>query len=877
MGLMSKFGETIIDHTTDSLEQRGLAGKLGATAISHVTGRPDATYGVGQVDFESMLSESPAEMEARRKAEKHRAIQYVRMNRPLWFKWTYRGSLLGSIFLVPTISGLLTGNPLGAVDWWFVYGLALIGVRIDTGLRARKLLYGSKQSAQTQEKVEDTADYSRIVRVSVMEAWYATTGQPQLSYIDERTGHTHRGSLEVRANEKFSQIKAFSYPKDQKGRFDQKADIDIEVAKLHALARVKIGSTLGKYRSQFADTLTGLLNERIIWDSLITWHLVWERGTSVGYVFPVLQANIREFVQFGAKQLANIDAYPEVALGFGEDDKRVSLDFSKQAHLLVAGTTGGGKSNILNFIMTQLLNAKKTHDLHIFMVDLKRGVEFGPYRPYVDRVCYEFTDVFQVIDEFYDEMMRRYDLIESKGKRKWDDKGTGITGEYFLVMDEVAQVFDAALRSPSSGLDKDTRSGLEKAYTRFSQILALGRAAGFHVITATQRPDASIISTRERELYGWRLAGKLNTSDSSAIVLGDGSYEAANLPPVKGRMTVREIGAEVVEFQSPYVATEVLEEYFRLYAGFSPDPIDPSVDDTLDTEDKMVIPPEPSKPVRRVDLDEALAKLNTLTGLETVKSEIQALVKNAKLNQRRIDQGLDPIQSSLHLVFVGNPGTGKTTVARLVGDIYAGAGLLKAGHVVEVTRADLVGQYIGQTAQKTQQKLVEALDGILFVDEAYSLARGGENDFGQEAIETILAFMENYRSRLCVIVAGYSDEMQRFINSNPGFQSRFTRFIHFENYSSGEMAEIFRSMASADRYTYGYDVERELLKHFDALDRSRGFGNARTVRSIYEKIRERQSSRVLDDETVSLTEIQVTDLPFVSHGTIKKSSLGKIG
>ncbi len=571
MSLMGKIGAAVEDHLTE---------KLGIT--------PDATQGVRQIDFESMLHESPEEAKARQKAEKHRAIQHVRENRPAWFKWAYRGSLAGSILIAPMIFGL-AGNVLWTFTYWAWYGLALIGVRIDTGLRARKLLCGGRSAqSHSTEAMEETTDYARVVRVSVIEAWYSVSGQGNLSYVDEKTGHVHRGSMEIKPNEAFSQVKAIAYPKSQKGKFDSKGSFDISLVKSHALAKVKIGTTLGKYQSQFADTLISILNERIVWDSLITWHLVWERGTSVGYVIPVLQANIREFVQFGAKQLANIDAYPKVALGFGEDDKRVSLDFSKQAHLLVAGTTGGGKSNILNFIMTQLLNAKKTHDLHIFMVDLKRGVEFGIYRPYVEKVCYEFTDVFQVIDQFYSEMMRRYGLLESMGKRKWDDKGTGITGEYFLIMDEVAQVFDAALRSPSSGLDKDTRAGLEKAYTRFSQILALGRAAGFHVITATQRPDASIISTRERELYGWRLAGKLNTADSSAIVLGDGEYSASNLPPVKGRMAVREIGTEVVEFQSPYVATEILEEYFRLYAGSAPDSVD-STDDIPDPETEVII------------------------------------------------------------------------------------------------------------------------------------------------------------------------------------------------------------------------------------------------------------------------------------------------
>jgi stage V sporulation protein K len=184
--------------------------------------------------------------------------------------------------------------------------------------------------------------------------------------------------------------------------------------------------------------------------------------------------------------------------------------------------------------------------------------------------------------------------------------------------------------------------------------------------------------------------------------------------------------------------------------------------------------------------------LNALVGLENVKSEIRTLINRVKLNAKRRSQGLKVPDASLHLVFTGNSGTGKTTVARMVGKIYQAIGLLEKGHLVEVDRGDLVGQYIGHTATKTLQEVDRANGGVLFIDEAYALAEGSENDFGKEAIETLLEHMEDRRDKLAVIVAGYPNKMRKFMDSNPGFQSRFTRFVHFEDHDAAALNEIFR-------------------------------------------------------------------------------------
>ena len=244
--------------------------------------------------------------------------------------------------------------------------------------------------------------------------------------------------------------------------------------------------------------------------------------------------------------------------------------------------------------------------------------------------------------------------------------------------------------------------------------------------------------------------------------------------------------------------------------------------------------------------EDPIAKLNSLIGLVRVKKEIESLRNFVVVQKQREKNGLKTTTVSYHCVFSGSPGTGKTTVARIVAEIYKDLGILKKGHLVEVQRADLVGEYVGQTAPKTNSKIDEALDGVLFIDEAYTLAQGDKNDFGAEAIATLLKRMEDDRNRLVVILAGYDNEIKQFIEVNPGLQSRFNRYIHFEDYNPLELMEIFLSYINKAQYKItreGHEAVFHILYKEVAKNDSK-FGNARFVRNLFEKVIQKQADRL---------------------------------
>ena len=250
--------------------------------------------------------------------------------------------------------------------------------------------------------------------------------------------------------------------------------------------------------------------------------------------------------------------------------------------------------------------------------------------------------------------------------------------------------------------------------------------------------------------------------------------------------------------------------------------------------------------------------LNELIGLSSIKHDVKELTDFAKVQKLRRDEGMKSVPVSLHLVFTGNPGTGKTTVARIISRIYKQIGVLSKGQLIEVDRSGLVAGYVGQTALKTQEKINKALGGVLFIDEAYSLSQ--ENDaFGQEAIDTILKAMEDHRDDLVVIVAGYTEPMENFINSNPGLKSRFNKYIEFPDYSVDELEEIFNMNLNK----YEYELEEDAKKHIRQmistrkLTRLENFANAREVRNLFEEIVTNQARRIAKLENPTADDIKL--------------------
>ncbi len=318
----------------------------------------------------------------------------------------------------------------------------------------------------------------------------------------------------------------------------------------------------------------------------------------------------------------------------------------------------------------------------------------------------------------------------------------------------------------------------------------------------------------------------------------------------------------------------------------TPAPAAPKTDAPAPKKDKKPVAPapkatenaqpeeaaEPETPPEKIE--DLKAELNGYIGLEGIKKEVNNLINLVTVHKLRQQHGLKTVDMSLHMVFSGNPGTGKTMIARLMARIYRALGILSKGQLVEVDRSGLVAGYVGQTATKTSEVIEKAKGGVLFIDEAYALNSNSENDFGQEAIDTLLKAMEDNREDLVVIVAGYDGLMDQFIHSNPGLESRFNRFLHFDDYTLDEMLQILEMNLKKGQYALAEDARESARKYIeDANTSSISFGNGRGVRNLFERMLVAQSNRLAMAENVTVDDLMTITAADVAAARAEDTKL----
>ena len=423
--------------------------------------------------------------------------------------------------------------------------------------------------------------------------------------------------------------------------------------------------------------------------------------------------------------------------------------------------------------------------------------------------------------------------------RVTDDELWEVLGAFGPLLEaRLAGATPAALRS--SGLVDAQRSFTEAPSALFEVLLAADRRSGTH--HARVYYDAAI------EVAFAVAALDLHTSDS----------ELEGIERFRGMLLAAVDAAE----QAP-----------------GPAPAAPPAESAATAPTARTAATDAGPPPRPID--ELLAELDGLIGLDGVKHEVKLVTNLLRVQRIRAERGLPTLEQSRHLIFTGNPGTGKTTVARLLAQIYRTLGVVARGHLVETDRAGLVAGYVGQTAPLVTARFDEADEGVLLIDEAYSLVRGGERDFGREAVDTVVKLIEDRRDRIVVVMAGYPDEMDELIASNPGLRSRFPKVIHFPDYTTDELLAIIDSLGERSGYLLTAGARARARLWLDAVPRDRGFGNGRTARNLFEHAVATQAMRLEGVEHPSdaeLTALEADDIPVPGTGpvTVVKPDLGTV-
>jgi S1-C subfamily serine protease/AAA+ superfamily predicted ATPase len=531
-------------------------------------------------------------------------------------------------------------------------------------------------------------------------------------------------------------------------------------------------------------------------------------------------------------------------------------------HMVFTGPPGVGKTEIaraLGEIYRSLRVLRKGHVVEVQRADLVAGYIGQTAMKTLDK-CKEALDGILFIDEAYS--------LAGEGK---DFGHEAIATLVKFMEDNRDRIMVIAAGYPNEMRRFiATNPGMASRFNRTIEFPAYEPKELAAILRLmARRQHAELPDVLEQSLVPWiesqwRSEGWGNAREMRNLL--DKACEAQSLR-VAADPTADISRVEMVDFESvgvPLVRTHV------------PPPAPPPVP-TLPTQAPVVVqhalvPSSPDQSAPRAGrrlkveatippermLDQALDRLEEMVGLEPVKEEVNKLMSALEVERLRREQGLGIAPISRHMVFTGPPGVGKTEVARALGDIYRSLNVLRKGHLVETDRSGLVASYIGQTAPKTLDKCREALDGILFIDEAYALARPGDN-FGQEAIDTLLKFMEDNRDRIVVIVAGYPNEMQRFINSNPGLSSRFTKTIEFPPYAANELAAILRVMAKRQNFVLPDDLESSLGPWIKLGMRNKSWGQAREMRTLLERAREAQATRIAHDSSGDVRQLAMAD------------------